>query len=299
MPHPSSILSVLLGLLLLVVPVAQAQDSPEILLRLDDIGMTQAVNHAAEDLAKEGVRFAVSAMPATPWFQHGAEILNRYDDQISTGIHLTLNSEWKGYRWGPVLGKEEVPSLVDEHGYFHPSISDFLESEYDLDEVERELDAQIQRAMNSGLDIDYLDHHMGTAVQTPELRQIVEDLAERYELGISRYFGESYESMWGTPIADKAAAFFDHLENLDEDAVNLVVIHASRNTDEMKLVDMNADAQNTADGRAMVHMHRSSERGMLLSDKFLQLVEDGAVTPVTYTDIIAREGLDAMEAPED
>ena len=46
------------------------------------------------------------------------EIL-RDQPQVSAGIHLTLNSEWQHYKWGPVLGASRVPSLVDENGHFH------------------------------------------------------------------------------------------------------------------------------------------------------------------------------------
>ena len=63
--------------------------------------------------------------------------------------------------------------------FFLPSTDEFLQSHYKVDEVEKELDAQIQRGLNSGLKIDYVDYHMWTAISTPELTAIVEKLAKK------------------------------------------------------------------------------------------------------------------------
>src|SRR3954469_14096512 len=145
---------------------AQRATAPEVLLRLDDIGMNHSVNLAMEKVAATKMPFSVSVLFACPWYQEAVEIL-RKNPQITVGVHLALNSEWRGYRWGPVLGKGGVPSLVDSVGYLRPSVEDFLKSKYDLAEVERELNAQMDRAMATGLKIAYVDTHMGTARSTP------------------------------------------------------------------------------------------------------------------------------------
>src|ERR687888_1005023 len=160
---------------------------PELLIRIDDIGMNHSVNLALAQLAATKIPLSASVMFACPWYQEAVEIL-RKNPQVSVGVHLVLNSEWKYYRWGPVLGKDAVPSLVDSVGYFLPSTDQFLAHHYDLGEVERELTAQVERAERSGLKIDYVDYHMGTAVATPELRAVVERVAEKFGVGISRYF---------------------------------------------------------------------------------------------------------------
>ena len=139
-----------------------ASSAPEVLLRFDDIGMNHSVNQAIEKVAATGLPVSASVLFVCPWYQEAVEIL-RKNPQITVGVHLALNSEWRGYRWGPVLGKGGVPSLVDSAGYLRPSVSDFLQSKYDLGEVERELTAQMDRAMASGLKIAYVDTHMGTA----------------------------------------------------------------------------------------------------------------------------------------
>src|ERR1700759_612144 len=94
-----------------------AQKLPELLIRLDDIGMNHSVNMAAKAVAETGMPVSVSLQFACPWYQEAVDILKKYPN-VCVGVHLTLTNEWKDYRWGPVLGPSVVPSLVDSLGYF-------------------------------------------------------------------------------------------------------------------------------------------------------------------------------------
>jgi len=95
---------------------SQEKNSPKILLiRCDDIGMSHSVNLAAKELIETGLVFSASVMFPCAWYQEGVDILKNHPE-MSVGIHLTLNAEWKNYRWGPVAGKDKVPSFVV--GYF-------------------------------------------------------------------------------------------------------------------------------------------------------------------------------------
>src|SRR5438128_765785 len=94
---------------------------PQLLIRLDDIGMNHSVNMAAQKVAETGIPVSVSLQFACPWYQEAVAILKEYPN-VTVGVHLTLTSEWRYYRWGPVTGRTAVPSLVDSVGYFpHPS----------------------------------------------------------------------------------------------------------------------------------------------------------------------------------
>jgi predicted glycoside hydrolase/deacetylase ChbG (UPF0249 family) len=267
---------------------ATRASAPEVLLRLDDIGMNHSVNLAIEQVAKTGMPISVSVLFACPWYQEAVEILKKYPN-VTVGVHLALNSEWRGYRWGPVLGKAGVPSLVDSVGYLRPSVPAFLQSKYDLGEVERELTAQIDRALASGLKIAYVDPHMGSALATPELRAVTERVARKYGLGISGWFGENYRSIWGVPVATKKSEFLAYLGSSKLDQPNLIEVHVAERTPEMQaIVDMNAPEQN-APGAGVVD-HRKAELESMLSPELAELVRTGKIRLINYQQLIAKVG---------
>ena len=293
-----SLLAPVLLMSLLLVQLAQAQkkQTPTLLLRTDDVGMNHAVNMGVKQLAETGIPFSASVMFACPWYQEAVEILKDHP-QVAVGVHLTLNAEWKNYRWGPVAGRTAVPSIVDSLGYFLPSIEAFLKSDYKLDEVEKELTAQIERALNSGLKISYVDPHMGMALATPELRAITEKLAKKYNLGISNYFGETYKSMWPVTVETKAKEFMDYANNLKPGSLNVVELHVAQNSPEMDvLVDMNSALMNTNDGKPKAGQHRQTELNMLVSPEFLKLA-DKKFKLITYADLVKARGLSSMKSP--
>ena len=232
-------------------------------------------------------------MIACPWYLEAVEIL-KANPQIGVGIHLTLNSEWQHYKWGPVLGAAKVPSLVDANGHFYASETEFAAADVDLAEVEMELRAQIERALRAGLRVDYLDYHMLTAVSTPELRAIVERLADEYHFGLSRYFDEASVSIWAANPEDKLSSLLDHVHNA-QPGLNLLVIHLGMETPEMSaMVDMNNEAD-----PYRVAIHRQAELDAITSPAFRAAIEEAGIELVTYKDIVSEMGLESMNPPED
>ncbi|UTF60069.1 ChbG/HpnK family deacetylase [Gilvimarinus sp. DA14] len=277
------LIHLLLSLWLLAVAQTGLAAPAQLILRVDDIGMSHATNQGLQDLADLGIPFAASVMFTTPWYQEGVEILKQ-NPQISVGVHLTLNAEWRHYRWGPIAGRTEVPSLINETGYFYPSTAEFLAQDINLDEVRLELEAQIKRALASGLDIAYVDYHMRTALATPELTQVVTELAEKYRLRMSMRMGEAVMTMFDVPVAEKQKRFLEHLQNgLQRDKVNVLVIHAARNQPEMQaLIDLNNPVMNSKDMQPLVAQHRATELEMLLSNETKQWFKSNDVELINY-----------------
>ena len=288
--------AIYIGVALASAPLTlHAQGGPlSLVIRTDDIGMSHSVNLAMERLVATGMPISVSVMFACPWYQEAVEILKQHPN-VSVGIHLVLNSEWKNYRWGPVAGSAAVPSLVDENGFFFPSSEALHQHNPGVAEVEKELRAQIDRALRSGVKIDYVDYHMGTATRYPEFREVTERLAQEYGLGMSEYFGEAEDApQYAAAPAVKIDSLVAMINRL-KPGVSLVVTHVGIDDAELgALLDMNTD-QPLAD----MSKNRQGELTALTSPRFRAALKARNVVLLTYRDLIAREGLKSMRRPVD
>ncbi|HEX2781255.1 MAG TPA: ChbG/HpnK family deacetylase [Gemmatimonadaceae bacterium] len=271
---------------------ATGADSVYLLVRSDDGGMSHSVNMALQRLMDSGLPVSVSVMWGTPWYQETVDILKRHPD-VAVGVHLTLNSEWKNLRWGPVLGFGAVPTLTDTLGLFLPTSEALHAKRPPLRDVERELRAQIDRARRSGLKIDYLDYHMGTVSRYPEYRAIAEKLAKEYGLGMSQYFGERREDpQYSAEPAAKPDSLVAVVNRLDR-GVTLLVTHVGIDDAELgALLDMNTDG-----GLAQMSRNRQGELDALMSPKFRDALGARGVRLITYRQLIEMQGLKSMRRP--
>jgi len=264
----------------------------ELLIRCDDMGMSHAVNMAFVEMLKSKLVFSASIMFACPWYPEAVEILKQHPE-ISKGIHLMLNSEWKNYRWSPAAGAGSVPSLVDSNGFFFGSRDALYKNNPKTEDVEKELRAQIKRALNSGLKIDYMDYHMGTAVDKPEYRQIVEKLSKEFGLAISRYFGETdIPSMYSAPIENKKDSLIQTIRKIEPGTINLLVCHIGKDTPELEaMIDLNSF------GLKNMSKHRNAELNSLLSPEFRKELEQNEIKLIDYKFLINNIGLENMRSP--
>lgn len=131
-----------------------------LILHADDIGMCYEANQSAKDNLEAGHFQSAAAMVPCPWFN---EFANWYKDHpdLDVGLHLTLTSEWRWYRWGPVAPKDEVRGLLDKDGYLHSDVVRVVLSAKG-EEVAKEIKAQIERALSRGIRPGHIDTHMGT-----------------------------------------------------------------------------------------------------------------------------------------
>ena len=214
-----------------------------LIINCDDLGSSRAANVAVYESLRSGLATSATLMVPCPWARDAAAMYRGED----VGVHLTLNSEWDTYRWGPVT---HSPSLLDGDGGFPRTIEDVWDHA-DLDEVRKECLAQIERAIFWGFDVSHLDSHMGTLQLRPEFFDVYLDLAVDFGLPM-RMGGAGAQARVGFPYRDLAAAegvvFPDYfvmspigaranLERIVHDlrpGVTEVYLHPAVNTDELR-----------------------------------------------------------------
>jgi len=159
-----------------------APDAKLLIIHADDIGLAQSVNQASITAYENRGISSGSIMVPCPWTNDFARYYKE-NPQVDLGIHITLTAEWDYYKWGGVLPASEIPSLLDENGYFYASVEEVGEHARP-EEVEKEIRAQIERAMSLGIHPSHLDTHMGSVLATPDLVQIYMKLGMEYHLPV-------------------------------------------------------------------------------------------------------------------
>lgn len=176
--------------------LGHAADDRLVIISCDDLGMCHGINEGVYAALRAGVATCASIMVPAPWARDAAAQYRGED----VGCHLTLTAEHERYRWGPLT---HAPSLLGGDGGFPGTRHDLWEHA-DLDEVRRELRAQIERAVVWGFDVSHLASHQGVLVDRPEFFDVYLDLAVEFALPI-RLPSPEAERIAGFPFRALAA----------------------------------------------------------------------------------------------
>jgi hypothetical protein len=155
-------------------------DTKLLIIHADDLAVAHSEDAASFDALDKNAVTSASIMVPCPWLSEVAAYAKDHPN-ADLGLHLTLTSEWKTYRWGPVESKDKVPTLLDPSGYLWPETAPAVQH-IKAEEVERELRAQIERAVAVGIHPTHLDSHMGVLLGRPDLFAVYVKVAHEYKL---------------------------------------------------------------------------------------------------------------------
>jgi predicted glycoside hydrolase/deacetylase ChbG (UPF0249 family) len=182
--------SLLLPLLVVANIAAQTKSTAErlgypagsklLILHADDLAVAHSVDTASFEALNAGAISSASIMVPCPWLTEVADYAKTHPD-ADIGLHLTLTSEWKTYRWGSVDSSDKVPSLLQPDGTFW-SVTPEVAAKGKAIEAEEEIRAQVERALAVGIHPTHLDTHMGALFSTPALFAAYVKVAHEYHL---------------------------------------------------------------------------------------------------------------------
>lgn len=281
----NSVLSSFVGIIVtLFSSVCYAQPT-RLIVRSDDMGFTHAANEAIIETYQNGITTSVEVMVPTPWFPEAVKMLKEYPD-LDVGIHLTLTSEWENVKWKPLTS---APSLTDDFGYFYPMIwpndnygeDRALESQdWELEEIEQELRAQIKLAKREIPQLTHVTGHMGCQHLDDQVDDLVRKLAKEYNLAIfPEDLGVQRARFQGPKETkeEKISSFIKMLESLVP-GTYLFVDHPAYDTPEVQAIH-HIGYTNVAEDRQGV-------TDLLTSQKVKETIRRLGIELVDYEDLV-------------
>ena len=235
-----------------------SENTKLLIIHADDAGLSHSENMATIQSLENGIVNSYSIMVPCPWFYEIA-MFAKNNPHFDNGIHLTLTCEWENYKFGPVSPISEVPSLVDENGYFFKT-RDELKNNASILDVKKELQSQIEKALKFGLKPTHIDSHMYSVGASSEFFEIYKDLGDQYDLPVllnkqlmemvglntNQNIGEKdllvEKVHYGEFKHFKNGRLRDHYNNVFDNLINglnIILIHPAFNDSEMKGITIN------------------------------------------------------------
>lgn len=149
-----------------------------IILHADDAGMCAEANMAIQSMLEKNEIQSTAVMAPCKYADEMLEWAREHPE-FDVGLHLTLTSEWKTWRWGPVTNPDSVPGLIDPEGKLWHEVPDVV-THATADEVEKEIRAQIDKAIALGHRPNHIDTHMGTLYASAAYAERFFKVAQEY-----------------------------------------------------------------------------------------------------------------------
>jgi len=130
-----------------------------LIINADDYGMCHSANSAVDDLFTNGFITSATLMVPCPWALDALERA-KANKRINVGLHLTLNSEWENYRWGPI-SRTCVPTLLDMDGFFPKDVATLLK-QASSEDIRTEIASQLDWMLFHDYRPTHIDNHMGS-----------------------------------------------------------------------------------------------------------------------------------------
>lgn len=268
-----------------------------LIIHADDLGVSHSENMASIQALEKGPVNSASIMVPCPWFPEIAKYASSHTD-MDFGIHLTLTSEWKSYKWGSSLRSEVITSLLDDQGNFYASVQE-VGINGTTEAVKKELITQIEKAINAGIDITHLDTHMGAVLAKPEFIEAYLSVGLQFKLPVlltmaegvvPKEFQKAFDLVnEQTVVVDNVIGaspndfnenfnqFYTNVLNNLEPGLNVLLLHLAFDDEEMKAI--------TVDHPNWGAKWRQADFDFFTSENCKELIKANNIKMVTWREI--------------
>lgn len=163
-------------------------ESIRLLVRADDMGITYDKTLAIIKAHKEGIVSSASVMVASPFFEEAVRLCND-NPTLAVGVHITLVASTPTRS---VLSPEIVSSILTPDGFFYYDVDELNDANPKYEEMEIEVRAQVEKAMDCGLHFVYLDWHKSGNPESPSYK-MRQDIIVKLCLEQQLIFGSDWE----------------------------------------------------------------------------------------------------------
>ena len=238
----------------LVKKLGYSKNDKLLIIHADDIGLSNSVNKASFEALKNGYVNSGSIMMPCDYISDVGEFAIENPD-IDFGLHLTVTSEWRDYKWNGVLQPIYTPSLINKKGELFKNIKKFVLNAEPL-ELKRELQAQIDLSKSIGIKPTHIDSHEGALFYDEDLFKVYLEIGEENKLPVfvpklvAVHFDENfpkpenvvvienfYMARKGIEFDEWESFYLDILNNLNP-GLSQLIVHLGYDNDEMKSISV-------------------------------------------------------------
>lgn len=269
------------------------KDDKLLIIHADDIGLSNSVNQASFKALKNGYVNSGSIMMPCEYISDVGQFAIK-NPSIDLGLHLTVTSEWRDYKWNGVLQPNETPSLINKKGELSENIKQFVLNAEPL-ELKSELQAQIDLSKSIGINPTHIDSHEGALFYDQDLFKVYLEIGEKNKLPVfvpkmvAVHFDKNfpkpenvivienfYMAQKGIKHDEWETFYLDILDNL-KPGISQLIVHLGSDDNEMKSI--------TVDHPDFGSKWRNLDYDIVSSDKFINALKKNKIKLITWKEI--------------
>lgn len=245
----------------------------KLIVNADDLGLAPGVNQGIVHALTAGIVSDTTLMVNTD-HTAAAVVLLRESGITAAGLHLNLTYG------APLLTATRVPSLVDANGHFRRPAEASAAALVPA-EAARELAAQVEKFLATGLELTHLDSHHHIHAQ-PALIDIVIDLARRLAVPLRQTGPSIRRRIAGAGVAcpdSFTTAFYGPGVSRE----NLTAIIAGHEGGVLEIMCHPAAADDTVAKISSYSGQRRRELAILTDPAMREFLEEQGIELINYT----------------